>query len=59
MANLKNKEQVKLQSGTPPKGEELNAFTNGASKKVKPETKPTKPQADETLNPDLTSQNDI
>jgi hypothetical protein len=59
MANAKNKEQVKTESGNPPNGEELDAFTNSASKKVKPETTPTKPQADETLNPDLTSQNDI
>ncbi len=59
MATANDKDEVNPQSGTPPKGEELDAFTNGASKKVTPITKPTKPQADQTLNPDLTSQNDI
>jgi len=45
-------------SGTPPKGEELDAFTNNASKK-NPEKAHPKPQAEEILNPKLNSQNDI
>lgn len=45
-------------SGTPPKGEELDAFTNNASKK-NPEKSYPKPQAEEILNPKLNSQNDI
>ena len=45
-------------SGTPPKGEELDAFTNNVSKKDLENTHP-KPQAEEILNPKLNSQNDI
>ena len=45
-------------SGTPPKGEELDAFNNNASKKNPEESHP-KPQAEEILNPKLNSQNDI
>jgi len=45
-------------SGTPPKGEELDAFNNNASKK-NPEKPHPKPQAEEILNPKLNSQNDI
>lgn len=59
MATTNKKDEVNPQSETPPKGEELGAFTNGVSKKVKPVTKPGKNQSDETLNPDLNSQNDI
>ena len=44
-------------SGTPPKGEELDAFTNNASKKVG--KKHPKPQADSIMNPGLSSENDI
>ena len=46
-------------SGTPPKGEELDAFTNNASKKQKLKKPHPKPQADEVMNPDLSSDNDI
>ena len=46
-------------SGNPPKGEELDAFTNNASKKKELEQQHPKPQADEVLNPGLTSENDI
>ena len=46
-------------SGTPPKGEELDAFTNNASKKKKVEKAHTKPQSEEVLNPELNSENDI
>ena len=46
-------------SGTPPKGEELDAFTNNASKKKKLEETHPKPQADEVMNPELNSENDI
>ncbi len=45
-------------SGTPPKGEELDAFTNNASKN-KASKKIPKPQADQALNPSLNSANDI
>ena len=45
--------------GTPPKGEELDAFTNNASKKKKVEKPHPQPQAEETLNPELNSENDI
>ena len=50
---------IQQTSGTPPKGEELDAFTNGTSKKNKPETIPTKPQAEQITNPDLNSENDV
>lgn len=46
-------------SGTPPKGEELDAFTNNASKKKKLEETHPKPQAEEIMNPELNSENDI
>ncbi len=46
-------------SGNPPKGEELDAFTNNASKKHKKEQSHPKPQADQVLNPELSSANDI
>jgi hypothetical protein len=46
-------------SGTPAKGEELDAFTNGASKKNKPKKNHTKPQAEQVINPNLNSENDI
>ncbi len=46
-------------SGTSPKGEELDAFTNKASKKQKLEKTHPKPQADETISPNLNSENDI
>ena len=44
-------------SGTPPKGEELDEFTNNASKKVG--KKHPKSQADSIMNPGLSSENDI
>jgi hypothetical protein len=44
-------------SGTPPKGEELDAFTNNASKKAG--EKHPKSQADSIMNPGLNSENDI
>jgi len=43
--------------GTPPKGEELDAFTSNASKKAG--KKHPKPQADLIMNPGLSSENDI
>ncbi|MDI1309471.1 MAG: hypothetical protein PSV17_08570 [Methylotenera sp.] len=48
-----------VKSGTLPKGEELDAFTNNASKKKSTEKDHPKPQADETINPNLNSENDI
>ncbi len=44
---------------TASRGKNLPELKNGASKNDKPKTKPTKPQAEETLNPDLNSENDI
>ncbi len=59
MTSSKDKHDQHQTTGTPAKGEELDAFTNGASKKNKLEKAPTKPQADEILNPDLNSENDV
>ena len=56
---IKNVNTTLQTSGTPPKGEELDAFTNNASKKKKVEKAHTKPQAEEVLNPKLNSENDI
>lgn len=54
------KENVTQQiSDIPAKGEELDAFTNNASKKKKKEKAHPCPQADETMNPELNSSNDI
>ena len=46
-------------SGTAPKGEELDAFTNNASKKKKLEKKHPKPQAEQIMNSGMSSENDI
>jgi len=59
MTTLKYKHDPQRTSETSPKAEQLDAFTNTTLKKNKPETIPTKPQADEILNPDLNSENDL
>jgi len=41
------------------KGEELDAFNNRTPEKTQPDISSPKPQADEILNPELNSQNDI
>jgi hypothetical protein len=58
-----NRKKIDKVSGTaktsanPSRGEELDAFTNNASKKVG--KKHPKSQADSILNPELNSENDI
>ncbi|MEZ0330086.1 MAG: hypothetical protein ACAH07_01030 [Methylophilaceae bacterium] len=60
MTTSKDTDHDKQQTPSkPPKGEGPDAFTNGASKKSYPETDHSKPQADQALNPDLSSENDI
>ena len=50
---------IQQTSGTPSKREEPNVFTNNASKKKKLEKTPTKPQAEQILNPQFNSENDV
>ena len=56
---IANDNTTQQTSCTPPKGEELDSFTSKASKKKKVEKAHPKPQAEETLNPELSSENDI
>ncbi len=53
---VSNKEQT---SDNPSKGEELDAFTNNASKNKKIVKTHPQPQAEEIMNPELNSTNDI
>ena len=50
---------IQQTSGTPPKGEELDAFTNNASKKKKLDKTHPQPQGEQIMNPKLNSENDI
>ena len=50
---------IQQTSATPSKKEEPNVFTNNASKKKKLEKTPTKPQAEQILNPQFNSENDV
>ena len=59
MTAKKNDNFTQQPSGNPPKGEELDAFTNNASKKKKVVKTPPKAQADQVLNPELNTANDI
>lgn len=54
-----DKKLLKKNSGGPLKGEQLKALPNSVLEKLNHDAEPTKPQADETLNLGLTSQNDI
>lgn len=55
----KNKSVPQPQSGTPPKGEELDAFTNNATQRKGLDKTHPKPQSEETISPNLNSENDI
>ena len=50
---------IQQTSGTPSNREELNVFTNNASKKKKLEKAATEPQVEQILNPELNSENDV